>query len=232
IKAGTKPTVPLVIRANAGDCLKVTLHNDLPADNFTWTWGSGSTRAGLNIGNVLYNPQTSYGGAIGYDPDSSVAPGGTRTYVYYVDKELGTNLILNLANESSWRAGAYGALIAEPAGSVYEDPFTGAPISSGLFADIFPGKGGPPPFREYTSIFRDRDPDMAHNVMPYPTDFPFTYLDYNAQSNSTTEGDPTTDPPLWQQKSDTVMGGDPSTPLFEAYPGDPVRWRVVDAAGD
>jgi FtsP/CotA-like multicopper oxidase with cupredoxin domain len=230
IKAGTKPAVPLVIRANAGDCLKVTLHNDLPADNFTWTWGSGPTRAGFNIGNVLYNPQTSYGGAIGYDPDSSVAPGGSRTYVYYVDKELGTNLILNLANESSWRAGAYGALIAEPKGSVYEDPFTGAPISSGVFADIFPGSGSP--FREYASIFSDREPEMGHNVMPYPIDFPFTYLDYNQQSNTKTEGDPTTDPPLWQQKSDSVMGGDPATPLFEAYAGDPVRWRVVNAAGD
>src|SRR6185437_7812161 len=55
IKAGTKPAVPLVIRADAGDCLKVTLKNDLPTDNFTWTWGSGTTRAGFNIGNVLYN---------------------------------------------------------------------------------------------------------------------------------------------------------------------------------
>ena len=230
IKAGTEPAVPLVIRANAGDCLKVTLHNDLPADNFTWTWGSGPTRAGFNVGSVLYNPQTSFGGAIGYDPDSSVSPGGSRTYVYYVDKELGTNLILNTANESSWRAGAYGALIAEPAGSVYRDPFTGNPVSSGVFADIFPGKGSP--FREYTTIFSDREPDMGHNVMPYPTDFPHTYLDYNQQSLTKTEGDVTTEPPLWQQKSDSLIGGDPATPLFEAYAGDPVRWRVADAAGD
>src|SRR5215467_14256553 len=53
IKNGTKPEVPLAIRANAGDCLRVTLHNDLPADSFTWTWGSGSTRSGFNIGNVI-----------------------------------------------------------------------------------------------------------------------------------------------------------------------------------
>ena len=115
IKAGTKPAVPLVIRANAGECLRVTLHNDLPTDNFTWTWGSGSTRAGFNIGNVIYDPLQSYGAAIGYDPDTTVAPGSSRLYSYYVDKELGTNLILNMGNESSWRAGAYGALIAEPA---------------------------------------------------------------------------------------------------------------------
>src|SRR5262249_48856109 len=87
------------------------------------------------------------------------------------------------------------------------------------------------PYREYTSIFSDREPDMAHSVMPYPTDFPFTYLDYSQQSNMQTEGT-NPDPPLWTQKSDTVMGGDPATPLFDAYAGAPVRWRVADATGD
>jgi FtsP/CotA-like multicopper oxidase with cupredoxin domain len=245
IKAGTKPAVPLVIRANAGDCLQVTLHNDLPTDNWTWTWGSGSTRAGFNIGNVLYNPQTSFGGSIGYDPDSSVSPGGQRTYVYYVDKELGTNLILNTANESSWRQGAYGALIAEPAGSVYEDPFTGKPIQSGIFADIVPGSGSP--FRENVTIFSDREPLLAHQIMVYYLDSDHSYTDYNEASLTDREpvdegGDgngncgsaPCPDPfNLSLAKSDSVNGGaDPTTPLFEAYAGDPVRWRVADAAGD
>jgi FtsP/CotA-like multicopper oxidase with cupredoxin domain len=245
IKAGTKPAVPLVIRANAGDCLRVTLHNDLPTDNWTWTWGSGTTRAGFNIGNVLYNPQTSFGGSIGYDPDSSVAPGGQRTYDYYVDKELGTNLILNTANESSWRQGAYGALIAEPAGSVYTDPFTGQPIQSGIFADIAPGSGSP--FREYVTIFSDREPLLAHQVMAYYLDSDHSYTDYNEASltdrepvdeggdgNGNCGSSPCPDPfNLWQAKSDSVNGGaDPTTPLFEAYAGDPVRWRVANAAGD
>ena len=245
IKAGTKPAVPLVIRANAGDCLKVTLHNDLPADNFTWSWGSGTTRAGFNIGNVLYNPQTSNGAAIGFDPDSSVAPGGSRTYVYYVDRELGTNLILNMANESSWRGGAYGALIAEPQGSVYEDPFTGAPIQSGVFADIFPGRGAP--FRENVTIFSDREPKLGHSIMDYYLDSDHSYTDYNEASltdrEPTDEGgdgngncgsSPCADPfPLWLAKSNSVNGGnDPATPLYEAFAGDPVRWRVVNAVGD
>jgi len=245
ILAGKMKPVPLVIRANAGDCLKVTLHNDLPTDNWTWTWGSGSTRAGFNIGNVLYNPQTSFGGAIGYNPDSSVAPGGSRTYVYYVDRELGTNLILNTANESSWRQGAYGALIAEPAGSVYEDPFTGQPIQSGIFADIFPGRGSP--FREYATIFSDREPLLGHNTMVYYIDSDHSYTDYNEASltdrepvdeggsgNGVCSPAPCSDPfNLWQAKSNSVNGGnDPATPVFEAYAGDPVRWRVADASGD
>ena len=84
IKAGKKPTVPLAIRANAGQCLQVTLHNDLPVDSFTWTWGSGTTRAGFSVGNVIFDPLQSYGAAIGFDrarpstPTSSTAPGARR----------------------------------------------------------------------------------------------------------------------------------------------------------
>ena len=242
IKAGTKPLVPLVIRANAGDCVKVTLHNDLPTDNFTWSWGSGSTRAGLNIGNVLYNPQTSFGGAVGFDPDSSVAPGGQRTYVYYVDRELGTNLMLNTGNESTWRAGAYGALIAEPKGSTWDDPFTGRPLQAGVFADIFRPDGTA--FREYVTLFSDREPLLGHDTMDYYLDSDHSYTDYNEESLSQLEGDDqhalcganengADSGCLWLAKSDSANGGnDPTTPTFEAYSGDPIIWRVANAAGD
>src|ERR1700722_2898880 len=231
IKAGTKPVVPLVLRANAGDCLTVTLHNDLPTDHFTWTWGSGSTRAGLNIGEVIEDPLQSYGGAIGFDPDSSVAPGGSRTYTYYVDKELGTALMLNMANESSWRAGAYGALIAEPKGSTWTDPFTGAPLQSGVFADITRPDGTA--FRENVSIFSDREPLLGHSIMEYYLDSDHSYLDYNEDSLTQREGDDLTDIPLSAAKSDSSNGGnDPVTQLFEAYAGDPVVWRFANASGD
>ena len=245
IKAGTKPVVPLVIRANAGDCLRVTLHNDLPTDNFTWTWGSGTTRAGFNVGNVIYDPLQSYGAAIGYDPDTTVAPGNTRLYSYYVDKELGTNLVLNMGNESSWRAGAYGAVIAEPTGSSYADPQTGQPLQSGIFADIFPGRGSP--FRENVTIFSDREPKLGHSIMDYYLDSDHSYVDYNEASltdreptdqggggnNSLSTTNPPDPFPLWQAKSDSIIGGsDPPTPVFEAFPGDPVRWRFANAAGD
>src|SRR5215472_11790181 len=136
IKAGTKPTVPLAIRANAGDCLRVTLHNDLPTDKWTWTWGSGTTRAGFNVGNVIYDPQQSYGAAIGFDPDTTVAPGSSRLYSYYVDKETGTNLVDNFGNESTLINGAYGAVIAEPTGATYFDPVTNQPQLSGISSII------------------------------------------------------------------------------------------------
>jgi hypothetical protein len=240
IKAGTKPVVPLVIRADAGACLRVTLHNDLPVDNFTWTWGSGSTRAGFNIGNVIYDPLQSYGAAIGYDPDTTVAPGSNRIYSYYVDKELGTNLVLNMGNESSWRGGAYGALIAEPQGSTWTDPVTGDPLDgqSGLAADVHRTNGTS--FREFTTLFSDREPLLGHSIMIYYLDSDHSYTDYNEQSLTNEEGTNLDSINLWQAKSDAVIGTtngsatpqDPSTPVFTAMAGDPVIWRFADASGD
>jgi manganese oxidase len=233
IKAGTKPAVPLVIRADAGECLRVTLHNDLPADNFTWTWGAGGTRAGFNIGNVIFDPLQSYGAAIGYDPDTTVAQGQSRIYSYYVDKELGANLILNMGNESSWRGGGYGALIAEPAGSTWSDPATGDTLDgqSGLAADVHLPNGSA--FREFTSIFSDREPLLGHSIMNYYLDSDHSYLDYNEESLTQREGGNLDAIPLWLAKSNSVAGGaDPATPVFRAIAGDPVRWRFLDAAGD
>jgi hypothetical protein len=150
-----------------------------------------------------------------------------------------------MGNESSWRGGAYGALIAEPQGSVYEDPFTGRPLQSGIFADIFPGRGAP--FRENVTIFSDREPKLGHSIMDYYLDSDHSYTDYNEASltdrEPTDEGgdgngncgaSPCADPfPLWLSKSNSVNGGnDPATPLYEAFAGDPVRWRVINAVGD
>jgi hypothetical protein len=240
ILAGTKPVVPLVIRADAGECLRVTLHNDLPVDNWTWTLGSGSTRAGFNIGNVIYDPLQSYGAAIGYDPDTTVAPGSFRIYSYYVDKELGTNLILNMGNESSWRGGAYGALIAEPAGSTWTDPTTGVTMDgmSGIAADIHRTNGTS--FREFTTLFSDREPLLGHDIMIYYLDSDHSYTDYNEQSLTNEEGTDLNAVNLWQAKSDAAVGvGNgsttpqyPATPVFTAMAGDPVVWRYADAAGD
>jgi manganese oxidase len=259
IKAGTKPAVPLVIRANQGDCLQVTLHNDQPADSFTWTWGSGSTRAGFNVGNIIYDPQQSYGAAIGFDPDTTVAPGSSRIYSFFVDKETGTNLVDNFGNESTLINGAYGAVIAEPKGATYTDPATGNSLLSGIAADIhFPqttsSNTTTSAFREFVTLYSDREPLLGHSIMIYYLDDDHSYIDYNQQSLSVEEGSSLTNINLWQAKSDAVIGctntqaatgspatcttlpannksADPATPVFNAKAGDPVRWRIAAAAG-
>ena len=259
IKAGKKPTVPLAIRANAGQCLQVTLHNDLPVDSFTWTWGSGTTRAGFSVGNVIFDPLQSYGAAIGFDPDTTVAPGSSRVYAFYVDKELGTNLVLNLGNESTLINGAYGAVVAEPSGATYTDPVIGGPLASGIAADIhYPvttssGSTTRAAFREFVMLYSDREPLLGHSIMVYYLDDDHSYMDYNQQSLTPEEGGSLTNINLWQAMSDAVIGctnkqaqtgnpktctstqgtqpADPATPVFNAFAGDPVRFRVASAAG-
>ncbi len=157
IDSGSDPAEvrePLVIRANQGDCVEVTLTN------------STGGRASFQIGELLFDPQGSYGSAIGFDRDSTVAAGASRTYRFYADQELGAALFLNLADPNSLPRGAYGALVIEPAGSQYLDPATGTPIDSGVIAEIV-APGGT--FRELVALFSDEDTDIGQNVMPYPT---------------------------------------------------------------
>ena len=145
---------PLVVRANQGDCLEVTLTN------------TTAVRASFQLGKLLFDPQGSYGSAIGFDRDSTVASGASRTYRFYADQEVGIGLLYNLANPDSLPRGAYGAVVVEPAGSQYLDPVTGTPIDSGVIAEISTPGG---PFREMVVLFSDEDTDIGQNVMPYPT---------------------------------------------------------------
>src|SRR5690606_30383258 len=105
IKAGTKPVEPLVLRANAGDCVIITLHNAIdPSSRY------GGTRAGFDLGQLVRNPQLSGGAAIGLNPDTTVGAGQSREYRFRADRELGTTIFQNLGSPASLRHGAYGLL--------------------------------------------------------------------------------------------------------------------------
>src|SRR5262249_26208620 len=80
-KPGATAPEPLVLRAAAGDCVEINLTNQL------------AERAALHAGKLLFDPQGSYGGAVGFDADSTVAPGATRRYRFFADAELGTTLL-------------------------------------------------------------------------------------------------------------------------------------------
>ena len=87
----------MVVRVNKGQCLRVNLTN------------LRSQRSGFSVGELLADPQRSYGAAIGLDYDSTVASGATRTYEYYADKELGLTLAFNFGDADSIANGAYSA---------------------------------------------------------------------------------------------------------------------------
>ncbi|HEV2704918.1 MAG TPA: hypothetical protein VGV59_03280 [Pyrinomonadaceae bacterium] len=97
VKAGV-PIEPLVLRANAGECLNVTLTNRLPAvlpdapgfntmpmiiDRFNANQVKASNHVGLNPQMLWYDVTKSDGQNIGFNPVQTVAPGQSITYKWY-----------------------------------------------------------------------------------------------------------------------------------------------------
>ena len=92
------PVQPLVLRANAGDCIKVTLENWLPAEtkdldgfstlpmiveNFNFNQIRPSSRVGLHPQLVHYDVSRSDGNDVGTNLSQTVKPGAKTTYQWY-----------------------------------------------------------------------------------------------------------------------------------------------------
>ncbi|HEX8830955.1 MAG TPA: hypothetical protein VF705_07315, partial [Longimicrobium sp.] len=94
----TAPVEPLVLRANAGSCINVTLRNRLPAsppdtdgwntlptiiDQFNANDVRPSGDVGLHVQAMGYDVSRSDGVNVGLNPIQTAAPGGTQTYQWY-----------------------------------------------------------------------------------------------------------------------------------------------------
>jgi manganese oxidase len=145
-----KEIQPLVLRANKGDCIQVTFHNQL------------SEKASIHIEGVGYDVKGSDGTSAGYNPDSSAAPNTEIKYTWNAGEE-GTFFFYNGADltyftdptggKGTMGDGLFGALIVEPKGATWTEPVTGEALTSGLYADIhLPDQ---PDFREFTLFFHD-----------------------------------------------------------------------------
>jgi FtsP/CotA-like multicopper oxidase with cupredoxin domain len=245
IEAGTKNPEPLFIRANAGDCVKVTLTNKLPATGLPDHTGDvplpanaafpKSARVSIHPGLTRYDVTRSDGAAVGYNYDSTVAPGQSRTYTWYLDPEV-TGATINLVDLADRRGhrhhGLWGALLVEPKGSTWLNPNGGGPLKAGAEAVIKWTEGGVVKRqREFVVDFQDglnlRDGAVNPIAPPAPTEE--AYEMGNRGINYRTErfaprlaANPE---PAWVMSSQ--VHGDPATPVFRAYKGEPVRFRVL-----
>ena len=145
---------PLNVRANLGDCVKITFRNALSAEE-----------VGVHVDGIAFDA-TSSGDAIGRNPSSSVAPGATTSYTYYVPRDAtleGSHLLRpGPGNRTAVSHGLFGALTVEPEGSTYTNMITGGAIDSGWQASISPGSGKD--FREYVQQYHEigdeKHPDL------------------------------------------------------------------------
>jgi FtsP/CotA-like multicopper oxidase with cupredoxin domain len=243
---GSKATEPLIIRANLGDCIEVTLTNKLPETlppteypdvPVSAPWFP-SNRVSLHVHNLKYDARGSDGATIGFNPDQTVGPGGSITYRWFADEE-GTYLLQSFGDVRNHRhRGLFGVLVVEPYGATYYDPFTGNPLNSGTQAEIrLPGRED---FREFVVVAQNgismfdkngvRVPDPSDpGPVPEPLDFEdqgqkgFNYRSERFVNRLAVNPDPSL---VFSSK----IHGDPATPLFQAYAGDPVVFRYAMAA--
>ena len=151
VKAGV-PIEPLVVRANAGECINFTLINKLPklmADldgfntmtnliyHFNANQVKPSNQVGLHPQLLAYNVANSDGKNVGFNPNQTVGPGGIARYTWYAGDvvingfqriatpiEFGaTNLISSDPIKHS-NKGAIGSLIVEPQGATWIEDTT------------------------------------------------------------------------------------------------------------
>ena len=245
-----KDPEPLFIRANAGDCLKIALTNKLPAGGIPDHTGDvplpadapfgKSNRVSMHASLMRYDPTRSDGATVGYNYDQTVAPGASRTYTWYVNPELdgaSSNLVDFGDRRGHRHHGLWGGLMIEPKGSTWTDPRTGLPLKSGAAADIkwTDATGVKRAYREFVADFQDglNLRDRNGNPVPEAGEVDDPYERGNRGINYRTErfaprlaSNPE---PAWVMSSQ--VHGDPATPVFRAYLGDPVRFRLL-SGGD
>lgn len=119
------------MQANAGDWIEVTLYNlfnlkvpikfnDYPSVSLDFPHKPGN-RVSLNPQFLKYNPVTSSGINVGYNPvEQTVAPGEKIKYLRHADREYGTALLSSFGDLRNHRYhGLFGAIIIEPVGAKY-----------------------------------------------------------------------------------------------------------------
>ena len=112
------------------------------------------TRVSLHPQLLRQDVRLSDGAAVGFNADSTAAPGKTVSYEWFADTELGAANLLDYGDVRGHRQhGLAAALVVEPKDSTYHDPGSGAEIRSGTAADIrVPGQED---FRESTLVYQD-----------------------------------------------------------------------------
>jgi hypothetical protein len=142
------PVEPLILRANAGDCINVTLKNGLPGlvpdldgfntmpmivEKFNANQIDPSTEVGLHPQLVHLDVTRSNGINVGVNPVQTVKPGSSTTYQWYAGEMVvdstgfGTSKpiefgAVNLVSSDPIKhsnKGAIGALIIEPQGATW-----------------------------------------------------------------------------------------------------------------
>ena len=256
LKAGV-PQEPLILRADAGDCITVSLTNALPAvggeplnagllalpqiGSLSQKKIQTSHSVGLHPQLLAYDVTTSDGFNIGSNATpETAAPRGTVQYRWYAGR-VGRDSY----GKPTYTPVEFGAVNLAPADPLMQDNFglIGALIiePKGSIAKVndkfsraqanITDASGKLLFREGVAIVQD---DLAYVSVPafnYRTE-PISYR-YVVKDPPYLTNDPALSPlGISRAQSDTLVSADPQTPIFVAQAGVPLRLRVLHPAGE
>ena len=250
ILCGKKNPEPLVIRGNRDEIIKINLMNYLNPEKFHNYGVHGypavkvdafyptSARVSMYAQLLDYDVKHSSGATVGFNPDQTVAPGETITYYWEVPVDVGGCNLWDMADTRNHKHhGLFGAFIAQPRGSKYFNTETGNQKKSG--ASVIVKNPYLPDYRDFVMILHDgaRLLDKQGQLIIDPTDGILngnnevfdTYDQGSRGFNYRSERliNRFTENPDLKYWADSKVFGDPATPLFEAYLGEPVSVRLL-----
>jgi len=171
------PIEPLILRANAGDCITLTLNNSLPAtapdlagfntlpmivERFNANQVRPSSHVGLHPQMLTMDVIGNDGANVGFNKVQTAPPGGSKTYRWYagdfttnifgrrfgIPIEFGATNLISSDRIKHGNKGAIGGLIIEPRGSTWTED-----ASSMASATVTPPGGVA--FREFVLLFQN-----------------------------------------------------------------------------
>jgi hypothetical protein len=228
---------PLTLRVNQGECLRISLRNDL----------RNGEPASLHLHGSALRLGTTGAPAIATNPDAVAASGQTVLYEWAVpnDEQEGTHSFHSHGDaREQTNHGLFGAVIVEPRGSQFLDPTTGSELRSGWSAIIQDPRG--PAFREfafyYHEIGNERYRHLDRNSRLVVQVDPFTSAYRPGDRALNYRSEPFMNRLALQQqifgkfdKSSPYSSysfGDPATPIARSYLGDPVKQRVIHGGSE
>lgn len=235
VNSGKIRPEPLVIRANAGDCIEIRLTNFLPEfiEESPFQLKTLTDIVGFHIHLVKFDTIVSDGSANGWSNIAGARKYETLIERFFANEELNTVFFHDhLFANSHQQHGMFGALLIEPEGSVFLNPKNGRPLKSGANAVIRKANGES--YREFAMFVHDFALLFDKNGKPLnPPEHPGSDDDPGVMGISY-RCEPMRE--RLKKKNDpshifsSYKYGDPATPVLETYPGDPMVIRLLDGA--
>lgn len=173
VMCGRKKPIPLILRANAGDWIEVTLHNlfdpdiqirqnEYPSVPIAF-FHVPSNRVSLSPQFLKSDPVASSGVNVGYNAvEQTVALGESIRYLWHADREYGTVMLNSFGYLRNHRHHSlFGAIIIEPPEAKYYSGI--CPVNKNYNEQSVITAPGEESFREYVRVL----PSLILNSLPF-----------------------------------------------------------------